>query len=315
MTAGHRNPRPRHGHGHPDARPAATRPETSTELGLLGADELYVLDGIDADPGSARSRRSGAFRALLAVVFIGLAGVVGVAVGGGLSTPAATETASPRLIPVVTSAPAAAPVPVDTTTDATVEVSERPAAVRWGSLFEPSPGQAGIAAALAGDDDSSAPDAPSRGATSGSLDGTESASGPSTTIAVAAAARTPEVAPTTAPPTTTAAPPPSTTAAPTTTAPPPPPPTTVALGGSEANTLACIRARESGGNYGIVSAGGTYMGAYQFSQSTWNSTASHAGRPDLVGTPPNLASPADQDALALDLLRWQGLAPWGGYCG
>ena len=30
---------------------------------------------------------------------------------------------------------------------------------------------------------------------------------------------------------------------------------------------------------------GPYLGAYQFLQSTWNVTASHAGRPDLVGVP------------------------------
>src|SRR5256885_7481681 len=34
--------------------------------------------------------------------------------------------------------------------------------------------------------------------------------------------------------------------------------------------LVCTRARESGGNYGVVSSGGTYYGAYQFLPSTWN---------------------------------------------
>ena len=92
------------------------------------------------------------------------------------------------------------------------------------------------------------------------------------------------------------------------------PPTTVAVPPSAAAVLACIRQRESGGNYAAVSANGIYRGAYQFSQATWDSAARHAGRPDLVGHPPNLVAPADQDAVALDLYEWQGLAPWGGSC-
>jgi hypothetical protein len=83
--------------------------------------------------------------------------------------------------------------------------------------------------------------------------------------------------------------------------------------GGEAATLACIRRRESGGNYAINTGNG-YYGAYQFAQGTWDNTARYAGRPDLVGMRPSSASPGDQDALALALLRWQGLGPWGGYC-
>jgi hypothetical protein len=49
-------------------------------------------------------------------------------------------------------------------------------------------------------------------------------------------------------------------------------------------------------------------------RQTWDSTARHAGRHDLVGLAPNLASPADQDQLALTLYRWLGKAPWGGAC-
>jgi hypothetical protein len=93
------------------------------------------------------------------------------------------------------------------------------------------------------------------------------------------------------------------------------PPTTVAIPPSAAAVLACIRQRESGGNYAAVSANGVYRGAYQFSQATWDSSARHAGRPDLVGRPPNTVSPPDQDAVALDTYLWEGLAPWGGYCG
>jgi peptidoglycan hydrolase CwlO-like protein len=101
------------------------------------------------------------------------------------------------------------------------------------------------------------------------------------------------------------------------TAPPPvapPPPSTG--GGSHHNDpfLVCTRARESHGNYGVVSASGLYYGAYQFSISTWNITANHAGRIDLVGVRPNTASVSDQDDMAWTLYQWQGKGPWGGRC-
>lgn len=91
------------------------------------------------------------------------------------------------------------------------------------------------------------------------------------------------------------------------------PPTTVVSGDLQA-FLACIRRRESGGNYQIVSSNGLYHGAYQFLQSSWDSTAAHAGRVDLIGVPPEKASPADQDAMAIALFQWQGARPWGGAC-
>ncbi|MFI5046675.1 MAG: transglycosylase family protein [Acidimicrobiia bacterium] len=75
--------------------------------------------------------------------------------------------------------------------------------------------------------------------------------------------------------------------------------------------LTCVRQRESGGNYAVVSSAG-YLGAYQFTQSTWNVTANHAGQPQLVGVPVNLATPYDQDHIAWTLYQWQGTAPWGG---
>jgi hypothetical protein len=78
--------------------------------------------------------------------------------------------------------------------------------------------------------------------------------------------------------------------------------------------LTCVRQRESGGNYSAVNPAGPYLGAYQFLQSTWNVTASHAGRSDLVGVPANVASPYDQDEMAWALYQWQGTAPWGGGC-
>lgn len=79
--------------------------------------------------------------------------------------------------------------------------------------------------------------------------------------------------------------------------------------------LACVRHRESRGNYTVVNPAGPWYGAYQFLASTWNVTARHAGRLDLVGVIPSQASPADQDAMAWHLYQWQGAGPWGGHCG
>jgi cytoskeletal protein RodZ len=98
---------------------------------------------------------------------------------------------------------------------------------------------------------------------------------------------------------------------PTTVAPAPPPPS---IGPSDAEFLACIRMRESHNDYTAVSASGNYRGAYQFNQPAWDSTARHAGRPDLVGRLANTVAPADQDALALDLYHWQGAKPWNYAC-
>jgi Transglycosylase-like domain len=76
--------------------------------------------------------------------------------------------------------------------------------------------------------------------------------------------------------------------------------------------LQCVVQAESGGNYGAVSPNGLYRGAFQFSQSTWNFAAQAAGRPDLIGVPPNLASKADQDSLAVALYALDGERPWLG---
>lgn len=78
--------------------------------------------------------------------------------------------------------------------------------------------------------------------------------------------------------------------------------------------LVCTRTRESSGNYKAFNSAGPYLGAYQFLQATWNSAASHAGRPDLIGVPANTASPYDQDDVAWSLFQWQGSRPWGGLC-
>jgi hypothetical protein len=77
--------------------------------------------------------------------------------------------------------------------------------------------------------------------------------------------------------------------------------------------LVCTRAHESAGDYGVVSSSG-YYGAYQFAPTTWDVTASHAGRLELVGVLPSLASEFDQDEMAWALYRWQGNSPWGGRC-
>ncbi len=79
--------------------------------------------------------------------------------------------------------------------------------------------------------------------------------------------------------------------------------------------LSCVRQRESRGDYTVVNWKGPWYGAYQFAAGTWNATASHAGRPELIGVLPHRASPWDQDDLAWVLYQWQGKGPWGGGCG
>ena len=98
----------------------------------------------------------------------------------------------------------------------------------------------------------------------------------------------------------------------TTQAPPPPPP--AATGGPTAAQWAALRQCESSGNYSVVSANGLYYGAYQFGIETWDYTARLAGRNDLVGVQPNLAAPADQDAMAVALYARAGSSPWP-HCG
>ncbi|HEX3946173.1 MAG TPA: transglycosylase family protein [Acidimicrobiales bacterium] len=78
--------------------------------------------------------------------------------------------------------------------------------------------------------------------------------------------------------------------------------------------LECVVQHESGGNYQIASPTGQYMGAFQFSQSTWNVAARLAGRPTLVGVPPDRASKADQDTLAVALYSADGEQPWYDPC-
>lgn len=91
------------------------------------------------------------------------------------------------------------------------------------------------------------------------------------------------------------------------------PPTSTAIADPALNPyLQCVVQAESRGNYGAVSPDGMYMGAFQFSQGTWNMAARGAGLPALVGVPPNLASKAEQDAVAVALYALDGNRPWLG---
>jgi len=75
---------------------------------------------------------------------------------------------------------------------------------------------------------------------------------------------------------------------------------------SSGSGLAEIRACESSGDYGAVSASGKYRGAYQFDQQTWESVG---GTGD-----PAAASPAEQDQRAAALQQQRGSSPWAS-CG
>ncbi len=85
--------------------------------------------------------------------------------------------------------------------------------------------------------------------------------------------------------------------------------------GSEAAFLACVEHYESGGNPNAFNPGGPAYGLYQFLQTTWDETVSHAGRGDLVGKHPLASagvSNGTQDAMARVLYEWQGPGPWAG---
>jgi hypothetical protein len=73
-------------------------------------------------------------------------------------------------------------------------------------------------------------------------------------------------------------------------------------GSSSGAGLDGIKACESGGDYGAVSASGKYRGAYQFDQQTWQSVG---GSGD-----PAAASPAEQDQRAAALQQQRGSSPW-----
>jgi hypothetical protein len=107
------------------------------------------------------------------------------------------------------------------------------------------------------------------------------------------------------------------TTPPTTAAPVVSPPPTAAGGavGWEIEFMECVRWRESRNNYGAVDPSGQFMGAYQIYQGGWDAVARSIGRADLVGVPPHRAAPADQDTVAINMLRQYGTSPWGGTCG
>jgi hypothetical protein len=70
---------------------------------------------------------------------------------------------------------------------------------------------------------------------------------------------------------------------------------------------ACVRSRESGGNYQATNAGG-YYGAYQFSASTW---AAYGGNPADFGN----ASTAEQDQVFANAVAQGGQSNWAPYDG
>ena len=86
-------------------------------------------------------------------------------------------------------------------------------------------------------------------------------------------------------------------------------PTVVVIDGPSSSAWAALRDCESGGDYSITNPSGKYRGAYQFDRSTWNSVAErHA--PALAGVDPAVATPAEQDAMALALYSERGARPW-----
>jgi hypothetical protein len=68
-----------------------------------------------------------------------------------------------------------------------------------------------------------------------------------------------------------------------------------------AATLSAIRMCESGGNYSTETGNG-FSGAYQFTQSTWESVGGSGI--------PSQAPPREQDERAAELYRISGASPW-----
>ena len=74
-----------------------------------------------------------------------------------------------------------------------------------------------------------------------------------------------------------------------------------------------LRRCESTNNYQAVSPSGTYRGAYQFSQATWDfisGISDHVEVHHLFGLDPISASPAEQDLMALTLYNYWGRGQW-----
>ena len=74
-----------------------------------------------------------------------------------------------------------------------------------------------------------------------------------------------------------------------------------------------LRRCESTNNYQAVSPSGTYRGAYQFSQATWDfisGISAHVEVHHLFGVDPIEASPSEQDLMALTLYNYWGRGQW-----
>lgn len=83
----------------------------------------------------------------------------------------------------------------------------------------------------------------------------------------------------------------------------------VSGGSSPGGFLACVRQRESRGNYQAVNPSSGAAGAYQFLDSTWVGSGAAA----RTGTSSaRYASPAQQDAEAQRLYSSSGRSPWAG---
>jgi hypothetical protein len=80
--------------------------------------------------------------------------------------------------------------------------------------------------------------------------------------------------------------------------------------------LECTRGYESdtAGGYGAVSSGGSYRGAYQFAQGTFDAAVAGAGYGEYAGVPADQVPPEVQDAAAAHLYSVSGNNPWGGRC-
>ena len=80
-------------------------------------------------------------------------------------------------------------------------------------------------------------------------------------------------------------------------------------GGPTAAQWDALRNCESTHNYGAINNTGTYRGAYQFSQQTWDWVAG-IHWPHLVGVDPAEAQPAWQDIMAYTLFAMRGWDQW-----
>lgn len=78
----------------------------------------------------------------------------------------------------------------------------------------------------------------------------------------------------------------------------------------EQDFFACVVMRESSGNPGAINWSSGAAGLFQFMPSTWDATARHVGRYDLVGVNPALAPSDLQWWFAHELFTWQGPGPW-----